>query len=39
MIELELNSVQLEVYERKVAYVRENLRGKLDKDDIARMCH
>lgn len=39
MIELELNSAQLEIYNRKLAFVRQNMRGMLDEDDVARICH
>lgn len=39
MIELVLNEAEIEIYERKKTYARDNLHVKLDEDDIARICH
>ena len=40
MIELSLNEQEMEIFNRKMAFVRENLRNsRLDDDDVARICH
>lgn len=39
MIELVLSEAEIEMFERKKAYVKEHVKVKLDEDDIARICH
>ena len=39
MIELEMNDQQMEYFNSKMNFVKQNLRGKLDQDDLARICH
>ena len=39
MIEVELDDEQMAVFRRFVDYSKAHLRGRLDEDDIARMCH
>ena len=39
VIELEANDEQLRIYHAKLDYVQRELRGRLDKDDVARICH
>lgn len=39
VVELELNDDQMRIYKAKLAYVQEQLNGRLDRDDVARICH
>jgi len=38
VIELTLNAVEMEIFERKKDFTKNNLKV-LDDDDIARICH
>lgn len=29
----------MEIFNRKMEFVNEQLRGRLDQDDVARICH
>lgn len=39
MVELEANEEQLRIYNAKLDFVNQNLKGRLDVDDVARICH
>lgn len=34
-----MNDVEFEIFDRKKDYAKNNLKVKLDEDDIARICH